>query len=155
MFLWRLSLHSAPSSLLPPSPGLRPGHPQTQQFLFLNSPQLHFFPSLNLASVQATNALYCVIPRQVSQPPSLPGPAEAAGRGSVCRERERACVSVLGETLEKGYAASLPTPRFTANSGSSLLSDSTLSPCSPFPRLPREVQESSLFLLVTLGEGVL
>lgn len=128
MFLWRLSLHSAPSSLLPPSSGLRLGHPQGQQFLPLNSPQLHFFPSPNLASVQATNARYCVIPKQVSQPPSLPGHAHSAGRGGMCGERERACVSVLGETLKKGYAASLPTPWFTANSGSSLLSDSTLSP---------------------------
>lgn len=67
----------------------------------------------------------------------------------------KACVSVSGETLKKGYAASLPTLWFTAHSGSSLLSDSSLSHCCLFPSLPREVQERSLFLLVTLGKALL
>lgn len=55
--------------------------------------------------------------------------------------------------LKKGYAASLPTLWFTANSGSSLLSLPLQ--LLPFPSLLREVQGSSLFLLVTLGKGLL
>lgn len=67
----------------------------------------------------------------------------------------KACVSVSGETLKKGYAASLPTLWFTANSGSSLLFDSSLSHCCPFPSFPREVQERNLLLLVTWVKGLL
>lgn len=55
--------------------------------------------------------------------------------------------------LKKGPAASLPTPWFTADSGSSMLSLSLQ--LLPFSSLPREVQGSNLFRLVTLGEALL
>lgn len=67
----------------------------------------------------------------------------------------KACVSVSGGNMKKGYVTSLPTLWFTANSGSSLLPDSGPSHCGPFPSFPWEVQERSLFLLVTLGKGLL
>lgn len=72
----------------------------------------------------------------------------------MCTERERHACLFQGETWTKGYVASLPTLWFTANSGSSLLSDSGPSHCGPFPSFPWEVQERSKFLPVTLGSAV-
>lgn len=145
MFLWRLSPHSAPA--LPPSPRL--GHlppPDVALWLFLppkQQPTDAFFPSP--PSLQAANTACRVKAQAVSQPPPpcRMAPAGAHTVGSGCMQAWRGHACVLGEKFGGKDVCSFPYPPCGSQPLTfrkfSLMSDLSLSCCSPFPPLPMEV----------------